>query len=78
MIEQYELVVAREVLEFLTKYPNYKTFWRAGFSYRGATEKEVDREYLKNSLGWAAASNVKINHETKEIHVNGFSENDLY
>lgn len=77
MIEQYELVGAKEVLEFLTKYPGYKTFWQAGYSYRGAKEREVDRNYLKGSLGWAAASDVKIDHKTKEIHVNGFSDNDL-
>lgn len=77
MTEEYELIGAKEVLEFLTTYPDYKTFWRAGYSFRGATEKEVDRDYLKGSLGWAAASDVKIDHKAKEIHVNGFSENDL-
>lgn len=27
---------------------------------------------------WAAALDIEIDHNKKEIHINGFSENDLY
>ena len=43
IMEHYELVGASKCRELLEKYPNYKVFWRSGLAFRGAREKELDR-----------------------------------
>lgn len=39
----------------------------------GTFEDEMQRKY-----NWSAAIDIEINHEKKEIHMNGFSENDMW
>ena len=95
--EYYKLVGSKTCKEVLTKYPNYKVFWRSGFAYRGASEnednKQLKKEYIyqegrsrettfeermQKRYNWSAAIDIDIDHEKKEIHFNGFSENDMY
>ena len=35
-------------------------------------------ERMQRRYDWAAAIDIKVDHDKKEIHFNGFSENDLY
>lgn len=35
-------------------------------------------ERMQRHFDWAAANDLVIDHDAKEIHINGFSENDLY
>lgn len=95
--EQYKLVGGRKCDEVLTKYPDYRVFWRAGFAFRGAKEIEDNKQpsevnardfqgrvfqtfanRMNERYNWAAAIDIDIDHDKKEIHLNGFSENDLY
>lgn len=72
----------------LKGHPDYKVFWRSGYAYRGAVEVEDDKsidvysntfeERMQRRYNWAAAIDITVDHEKKEIHLNGFSENDLY
>lgn len=39
----------------------------------GTFEDEMQRKY-----NWSAAIDIEIDHEKKEIHMNGFSENDMW
>ena len=39
----------------------------------GTFEDELNR-----CLNWACAQDMKIDHDKKEIFINGFSENDMY
>lgn len=96
----YETVVAD-----LEKHPNKRIFWRAGLAYRGATEREINREphepktvlkndgsdggrmvptlirgwqdELKACFRWACIVDCRSNTE-EEIHLNGYSANDMY
>lgn len=96
-MEKYSLVGSSTCEETLSKYPDYKVFWRSGYAYKGAAEVEDDkqpkREYVYQEgrsrettfeermlrrYNWSAAINITVDHEKKEIHLNGFSENDLY
>lgn len=97
MFEKF--VNTKTIKETIDKYPEYKVFWRSGLKYRGAVEKEDDKQprkdYVNDGFGfklkmcsfeermqrrynWAAAIKMDINHNAKEIHLNGYSENDLY
>ena len=80
----------------IATYSNYRVFWRSGFAYRGAGEREIKREGQRTILcpggfflgtfddelqlcfNWACALDMVIDHDKKEIHINGFSENDMY
>ena len=70
----------------LKEHPDYKVFWRSGYAYRGAKEVEDDKsihsdtfeERMLRRYNWSAAIDITVDHEKKEIHFNGFSENDLY
>lgn len=35
-------------------------------------------ERMQRFYKWSAAIDIKVDHDTKEIHINGFSENDMY
>ena len=35
-------------------------------------------ERMQRRYDWSAAIDIKVDHEKKEIHINGFSENDMY
>ena len=41
--ESYRLQNKQFCKELLSKYPDYKVYWRSGFVYRGAREVELDR-----------------------------------
>nr|DAP08192.1 MAG TPA: hypothetical protein [Caudoviricetes sp.] len=45
---------------------------RPGGWFMGTFEDELNR-----CLNWACAQNMKIDHDKKEIFINGFSENDM-
>ena len=46
---------------------------RTGGWFIGTFEDELNR-----CLNWACAQDMKIDHDKKEIFINGFSENDMY
>lgn len=35
-------------------------------------------EAMQRKYDWSAAIDIDVDHEKKELHFNGFSENDLY
>lgn len=35
-------------------------------------------ERMERFYNWAAAIDIEIDHDKKEIHINGFSENDMW
>lgn len=84
----YTLTGCRTCNKVLEEHPDYKVFWRSGYAYRGAAEVEDDKsidsyldtfeERMQRRYNWAAAIDITVDHEKKEIHLNGFSENDLY
>lgn len=93
--EHYSLSGSKKCKELLKQYPDYKVFWRSGFAYRGASDKELDRngtfkrfyphndtitfeELMERNYNWAAAIDIDVLHDSKELHFNGFSANDLY
>lgn len=47
-MEKYSLVSSSTCEEILSKYPDYKVFWRSGYAYRGAIEREILRLPLDN------------------------------
>lgn len=89
--EHFELVGAKKANEVLRLYSDYRLFWRSGFAFKGASEVEDDKQprierfqeftfeqRMQRRYNWAAAIDIDIDHEKKEIHMNGFSANDLY
>ena len=46
--------------------------WQEGRSRDMTFEERVER-----FINWAAAMDIVVDHDAKEIHVNGFSENDM-
>lgn len=93
--ESYQLTGSKTCERLLNEYPDYKVFWRSGFAFRGAGEREDDKtekmeyviggkkittfeERMERRYNWAAAMDIDVYHDKKEIHINGFSENDLY
>ena len=100
--EHYRLSDGKKCKELLSKYPDYKVYWRSGFEYRGAGEQEMPRDrtdypvlqYFRNlkhrmiyvtfeeamqrKYDWSADIDIDVDHEKKELHFNGFSENDMY
>lgn len=83
-IENFSLVGSKKCKEVLAAYPTYRVFWRSGFEYRGAGEMEMNRyaenfaQLMERKYNWSAAIDIEIDHEKKEIHMNGFSENDMW
>lgn len=49
-----------------------KIFQPGGWTI-GTFEEEMQRKY-----NWSAAIDIEIDHEKKEIHMNGFSENEMW
>ena len=35
-------------------------------------------EAMQRKYDWSAAIDIDVDHEKKELHFNGFSENDMY
>ena len=93
-MEKFELIGKNKVLELLEKHADYRVFIRRGYAYRGAKEVEDDKqdkmawmdrvwqmttfEGRMNSFLNYYTCDVDIDHDKKEMHINGFSENDLY
>ena len=83
-IEKFKLVGGEKCKEILSSNPTYRVFWRSGYAYRGAGEREVFRtdsnftEEMQRKYNWAAAIDIEVDHYKKEIHMNGFSENDMW
>lgn len=95
-VENFKLVGGNKCKEVLAANPDYKVFWRSGFAFRGAGEREIQREGLRKiyrpggcymgtfedemrqHYSWSAAIDIEIDHDKKEIHMNGFSENDMW
>lgn len=63
----------RKALDF----PMRKIFWRFGYAWKGACEYPITKEELKEKFDESVL--VRLSSEThKGIHLNGYSENDLY
>lgn len=93
--EYYRYAGGKLCREILAKYPEYKVFWRSGLSFRGAGEREVQRDGLRKCFigreykevtfeeemqahyNWAANISIDINHNEREVHLNGYSELDM-
>lgn len=54
------------------KQPHEQYIYQEGRSRILTFEERMQRRY-----DWAAALDIDIDHDAKEIHINGFSENDL-
>ena len=44
----------------------------------GRTRETTFEERMQRRYNWSAVIDIKIDEEKKEIHFNGFSENDMY
>ena len=49
-----------------------RKIWRPGGSFMGTFDDELNK-----CLNCACAQDMKIDHDKKEIFINGFSENDM-
>lgn len=83
-IEKYNLVSRKKCNAALVANPTYRVYWRSGFEMRGACEREVDRkaddfsQQMQRKYDWAAGIDLVVDHDNKEIHMNGFSSIDLW
>lgn len=78
-IETINLTDAKACRAVINENTGYGLFWRSGYAYRGAKEKSVGCVAdLERGFAWAAAIDIEVDHCKKEIHLNGFSCNDLY
>lgn len=50
-----------------------RKIYRPGGWYMGTFEDQMRQKY-----SWSAAIDIEIDHDKKEIHMNGFSENDMW
>lgn len=50
-----------------------RKIYRPGGWYMGTFEDQMKQKY-----SWSAAIDIEIDHDKKEIHMNGFSENDMW
>lgn len=73
-----------EFKEHRKVHPDYKVFWRSGYSYRDAGKREMDTtapdfmEKMEFNFNWACVVDVdKDDPITKELHLNGFSISDM-
>ncbi len=62
--------------EVIDKHPDYELYKRTGFAFRGARESKCTIDDLKNLCSWAACIDIEVIDD--EIHVNGFSANDMW
>ena len=55
---------------------DYKLHYREGFyaKWRNATFEEI----MQSHYDWAAAIDIDVDHDKRELHFNGFSENDMF
>ena len=66
-----------EAMHKALDFPTRKILWRYGFAYRGAREYEITKEELKEKFNESVL--VELDSENqKEIHLNGYSANDLW
>lgn len=78
--EKFSLVGADTCRKAIADNPNYRLHVRCGYAYRGARENLVNPKNtprLERFYDWGAAFDVDIDHDKKEIHLNGFSYLDL-
>ena len=55
------------------KQPKREYIWQERRARETTFEERMQRNY-----DWSAAIDIKVDHEKKEIHFNGFSENDMW
>lgn len=73
--EKYELVGTKTVMEVIAKYPDYELYKRSGFSFRGSQEQKTDIEGIKALFKGSCCYDIQV--IDNEIHINGFSVNDM-
>ena len=71
----YSMVSNDTVMKTIKEHPDYELYVRSGFSFRGAGEGRTDIEGVKRLLNWACVVDMDIIDD--EIHLNGFSVNDM-
>lgn len=74
--EIHKLVGKYKVLEMLQKYPDYELYYRCGFGFRGAQEKQVDAATMEKYARDMYICDIRV--VDNEIHVNEFTANDMY
>jgi len=74
--ERYSQVGTTKVLEVIAAHPDYELYKRSGFAFRGAGECRTDLEGIKKLCNWACCLDIEV--RDNEIHVNGFSCNDMW
>ena len=74
----------KEFKEHREAHPDYKVFWRSGYAFRSAGEREIDTiapdfmEKMESNFNWACVVDVdKDDPITKELHLNGLSVSDM-
>lgn len=66
-----------EALRKALDFPTRKILWRYGYAYKGALEYEIKMDELKEKFDESVL--VELKSETqKEIHLNGYSANDMW
>jgi len=73
--ERHSMVGTSKVMEIINQHPDYELYSRYGFSMRGAQESQTDLDGIKKLCEWACCLDVEV--IDNEIHVNGFSVNDM-
>lgn len=73
--EKYELIGKNQVLEIINSHPDYELYKRSGFSFRGAQEHLCSLQEMTKMLDSMVCFDVQV--IDNEIHVNGFSVNDM-
>ena len=82
--ESYGLTGPTQAKLVLAQNPDYKLFTREGFAFKGAKEHERDRKSptfesdMERLYNWSAALDVEVLHDKKEIHINAFSDCDMF
>lgn len=74
----------KEFKEHREAHPDYKVFWKSGYAFRGAGEREIDTtapdfmKKMESNFNWACVVDVdKDDPITKELHLNGLSVSDM-
>lgn len=73
--EKYDLIGSTRVLAIIDQHPDYELYYRSGFGFRGARESQVSKDTLLKRMEGMCCYDLRI--QDNEIHVNGFSYNDM-